>query len=138
MNARSVDVLLEIKEILQANPSITVVSTGKVEPLASETSDVAVYIQHPNVVPKSTRNSVNTDGYDYQGYYLLSVNVDCSADEYRVYDIADSIQRSLLSDSGIWGSLVDRDIITVEYDNSEFYPKRSMVIALEVTFRLSV
>jgi hypothetical protein len=136
MNARSAEVLIEIKAILQANPMVTTVTIGKAEALAAETSDVAVYIQHPNLVSTSSRNTIGADGYDYKGYYLLTVNVDCTADDYKIYDLADSLQRSLLTDSAIWSKLVDRDIITVEYDNYEFSPKRSMVIALEVTFRM--
>lgn len=137
MNSRSAEILLELKEILVANQLVDYVSTQAVEPLASETNPVAVYIQHTNVVPKVSRNSTSIEGYDYHGYYMLVVNVDCSEDEYKVYDVADSIQRSILSDSQIWGKLVDRDVLTIEYDNSEFYPKRSIAIALEVLFRLS-
>lgn len=137
MNTRSVEVLLEILEILKAEPTINAVSTGKVEPLASETNQVAAYIQHPNVVPMLERNSPEADGYDYHGFYTIVCNVDCLDDEYKVYDVSDSIQRALLNDSGIWSKLVDRNIIAVEYDNSEFSPKRSVVIALEVIFRLA-
>jgi len=137
MNKRSAEVIIEIVEILKANSDINMVSTGKVEPLVSETVKVATYVQHPNVIPKLERNSPEADGYDYHGFYTIICNVDCLDNEYLVYDISDSIQRSLLNDSAIWDKLIDRNIIAVEYDNAEFSPKRSVVIAIEVVFRLT-
>ena len=137
MNTRSAEVLLELEAILQANASINFVDiSGPVEPLASETNSVASYISCTNVVPKLYTSGPELDSYDMHGFFVITTNVDCSLDKLKVYDIADSIQRSILNDSTIWSHLVDRDIIAVEYDNAQFYPKRSVVIALEVTYRL--
>lgn len=137
MNIRSAEVLLEIEAILKANPLINFVDiSGPVTPLASEANSVAAYASCTNVVPKLHSAGTQLDSYTQHGFFVIVLNVDCTLDKLKVYDIADSVQRSILNDSTIWTHLVDRDIIAVEYDNAQFFPKRSVVVALEVTYRL--
>ena len=137
MNNRTAELLVELEEIVKANSDLVyVASAEKVQPLASETNKTAAYINLTNNVPRLIKNSTKLDGYDNHAFFIIVVNVDCTEDKLLVYDVVDSIQRSLLNDSGIWTKLIDRDIINIEYDNAEFYPKRSAVIAIEVTHRL--
>lgn len=138
MNQRTAELLIEVEDILKANSDLTyVTSAEKTQPLANETNPSAVYISLTNNVPTLVKNSTRIDGYDHHAFFILVVNVDCTEDKFHVYDVVDSVQRSLLNDSGIWTKLVDRNILNTEYDNAEFYPKRSAVIAIEATYRLT-
>ncbi len=131
-------VLREIEAILKANVNITYATMAeKSISLAQETKSVAVYGHQTNSVPDIKRQGALVDSYDFHGFYILVVNVDCVGDKYKVYDIIDDIQKSLLKDTEIWGSLVDRNIVSCEYDNAEFYPKRSAIIGLEVIYRMT-
>lgn len=139
MNGNTRDLLIELEAILEANSLITHVgSSVNIEPLASESNDVAAYITLTNSVPRIAKGgSTGIDAYDIHTFFMLTINVDCTPDKFRIYDVVDSIQRGILNDSGIWTKLVDRDIINIEFDNAEFYPKRSAMIAIEVTQRMT-
>lgn len=138
MNIHTSEVLIELEEIVKANPLFTkVVSSEPVVALPQETDSIAAYILMVNSQPRNKGTSYGMDNYDFHGFYTITLNVDCSSDKLLIYNIIDELQRSILNDSGIWNKLVDRDIITIEYDNAEFYPKRTAVVALEVTYRLT-
>jgi hypothetical protein len=138
MNIRSAVVLLELEEILKANNLIDKVESAKpIIAIAQETAKVATYISFISSSPRSKGTSPEMDNYDFHGFFTITVNADCVNDKLFIYDVVDSIQRSILNDSGIWNHLVDRDILTVEYDNAEFYPKRSAIVAIEVMYRLT-
>ena len=49
----------------------------------------------------------------------------------------DSISRSILIDEAIWTKLVDRDIISIEYDDLEFAPKREATLIMQARYRLT-
>jgi len=138
MNIRTAELLLELEAILKANTLLNIVVVAdKALALAEETNKVAVYANLTNTVPKVTRSSVGMDGYDFHSFFLLTINVDCTNDAMLIYDVVDSISRSLLSDSALWDKLVDRDILSIEYDNAEFSPKRSAILALDAMYRMT-
>jgi hypothetical protein len=136
MNNRSAEVLIELEAILQANTDLEAIGIGKVIPIAQETNRSAGYITFTNSVPRLVKNSTEMDGYDFHGFFVITINADCTDDKYLIYDLVDSVQRSILSDQTVWAKLIDRDIISTEYDNAEFSPKRSAILALEVVYRL--
>jgi hypothetical protein len=138
MNFSSSEVLVELEAILSAsNLFDTVTSSMPIVPISQELNATAAYITFTNTVPELNKNLTSIDGYDLHGFYLITCNVDCIDNKYRVYDVLDSVQRSILNDDAIWNKLVDRNLISVEYDNAEFYPKRSATLILEVLYRLS-
>jgi len=137
MITRSAEILIELEAILKANPILSFVGVGKVIPIAQETNNSAAYILLNNSIPRSKGTSPEIDNYDFSGFILISVNVDCTNNKYLIHDVVDSIQRSILNDQTVWLKIVDRDILSVEYDNAEFSPKRSAIVALEVTYRLN-
>ncbi len=139
MNENTRDLLLELEAILEANSLITFVGSSiTIGPLASEPNDVAAYITLTNSVPRVSKGgSTGIDAYDIHTFFMITINVDCSTDKFRLYDVVDSIQRSLLNDSGIWTKLIDRDVINIEFDNAEFYPKRSAMMAIEAVHRMT-
>lgn len=131
-------VLKEIEAILESCQDITKVHCAEpTKAIAAETDDVAAYIHQVSKAAELVRPGAFIESYDFHGFYTIILNVDCSLDKYKVYDIVDEVSRSLLKDTEIWGSLVNRDIVSCEYDNAEFYPKRSAIIGLEVTYRIA-
>lgn len=137
MNDNTKELLIELEEILKANSLITFISVSeKIEPLASEQNDVAVYTTLTNSIPKLNTSGPGLDDYNIHSFFMLTLNVDCTKDKYKIYDVVDSIHRSILNDTGIWLKVIDRDIINTEFDNAEFFPKRSAMIALEVVHRM--
>ena len=130
-------ILQEVEAILKANPAVDYVSTGALEPLASEENKAAIYISGDQIVLEDTRLTPNASGYDRHFLISLYGNYDASEDTLGVYDFSDSIERCLLDDTSIWGNLVDRDIAAINFDNQEHYPMRSFTMLLDVTFRLT-
>ncbi|MCI4436969.1 MAG: hypothetical protein JHC33_09205 [Ignisphaera sp.] len=132
------EVIFELEEILKANTKINIVTSCiPGTPLVQDTSQVSAHISLTNAIPKIVRNSPELDAYDFNGFFLVTMNVNCEDNRFRIYDVIDDVQRSILNDHAIWGKLVDRDIISIEFDNAEFFPKRSAIIAVEVKYRLT-
>ena len=112
-------ILEELKAILEANKDTDFVSTGALEPLASEGNSAAVYISIESIALSPERLQSGTDGYDRNMFVSLYCNYDGSDDPLGVYDFADSVERSVLADSGIWTSIVDRELVALEFDNQQ-------------------
>lgn len=127
----------ELKAVFAANADVSFVSTGAVEPLASESHDVAVYISPEEIATEPVFNTTKSNGYNRHMLVTLFCNVDCTDDNLRVFDIADSLERSLLTDTAIWGSLIDRDIISIVFDNQQSVNKRTVSVLLDVMYRLN-
>jgi len=137
MNIKSSEVLNEVESILKANPYIDqVVTLEQAVSLVKETNKTAVYINIANIVPKITRQVPDISGYDFHGFFSIVLNVNCKGDKTLIYDIMDSVYRSFLDDQMVWLKVVDRDILSTEFDNSEFFPMRSAIMILEITYRL--
>lgn len=137
MNDNTKELLIELEAILNSNSLITYVRTSQgIEPLASEQNTSAIYITLTNSIPKLNTSGPGLDDYNIHSFFMLTLNVDCTQDKYKIYDVVDSIHRSILNDAGIWLKVIDRDIINTEFDNAEFFPKRSAMIAIEVIHRM--
>jgi len=138
MNYNTSEILLELEAILKANKEFNkiVVAESQLQ-TNQETEQVAIYLDITHAIPKVVRAEESTLAYDYSGMFLLTLNVDCSNDKFLLHNTVDSVQRSILNDNQIWGSLVDRDIVTIEFDNATSYPKRTAAIVLEVKYRLA-
>ena len=131
MNYGSSEVLVELEAVLKANARITLVRAGiPIVPLVQDTEAASAHISFTNTVPEMIRPLLGIDGYDFHGFFLITCNVDCTTSKYLIYEVVDSMQRSILEDSALWNTLVDRNLISVEYDNAEFYPKRSATVIL--------
>jgi len=126
----------EIKLILEANKDITKVSTDAVTPVAAETSEAAVYISLEEIVMTPRHLNTNSSGYDRHMMINLYCNYDSSNDPLDVYTFIDSVERSILEDSTIWVSLIDRDLIAVDFDNQAHAPKRSITMLFDIMYRM--
>ena len=132
------ELLVEIREILKANHLLDYVGISEsVRPIAEEQSSAAAYAILVKSIPRLEKASDGIDGYEWSGLFTVTVNVDCTSDTFLIYDVVDSINRSILNDSAIWSKLVDRDLVAIEYDNCEFSPKRTATIVVEARYRLT-
>lgn len=136
-NINTSEVLNELTEVLKANTAMEYVDHSvPVTPIAQETFKTAAYVNLIKVVPRIEKASIGMDGYIFHGLFSVTLNVDCTDDKNLVYDLVDSLQRSVLNDAVIWSKLVDRDLLAVEYDNCEFNPKRVATMVIEVKYTL--
>lgn len=127
----------EVEAVLKANTDLEVVSTGKVVSLAAETAETAVYISADSIAIELNKPSTTMNAYDRHLFVSLYCNINVEDDDLLVYDIADSVERSLLKDNALWTSIVDRDIVAVNFDNQEHYPKRAVTLLLDIRYRIT-
>lgn len=137
MTSNSSDILRELEAILKGNSWNPMVSLGKVTPLASETEAVAIYISAESIALEVRGTVLGVEGYNRHFFITLYCNIKTDSDYLKVYDFTDSVERSILDDNAIWGKLVDRDIVAINYDNQEHLPMRSVTILLDINFRLA-
>ena len=130
-------VVEEIEAVLKANSLIDYVTTGALIPLAQETEEVAVYVSVMNVGLEPVRMSTNASGYDRHMLINIFCNVKCEDDPLKLLDITDSVEKSILTDNAIWTSLVDRDIISINYDDQEHSPIRGATMLFDFSFRIT-
>jgi hypothetical protein len=127
----------EVRSILEANPDIQEVSVGPVTPIAQEKNSSAVYIGVEEVGAEPARLSKGSSGYDRHLLINLYCNYDGSEDTLGVYDFIDSVERCILTDNEIWSSIVDRDLVAIDYDQQEHTPRRAVRMLFDFTFRLA-
>jgi len=128
--------VVELKAILEANTDIDFVSTEALVPLASETNGVAIYIAVESIAIAPRVANVGVDAYDRHMLISVYLNVDTSDTSKSVFDITDSVERSILEDGNIWTSLLDRDVEAINFDNQEHLPMRSITMLLDIRYRL--
>lgn len=129
-------VVEEIEAVLNANSLINHVSTGALIPLAQETEEVAVYISVMNIGLEPVRMSTNASGYDRHMLINIFCNVKCEDDPLKLLDVTDIVEKSILTDNAIWTSIVDRDLISINYDDQEHFPIRGATMLFDFSFRL--
>ena len=134
LNTRKI--IEELRDILTANTDIDYVSTGALEPLASETNRAAVYISAENIAVEGTRLSTAASGYDRHILIDLYCNYDGSEDHLGVFDFIDSVERCILEDDTIWSSIVNRDLVAIDFDNQEHAPKRAITMLFDIHYRV--
>ena len=126
----------ELEAILKANSAIDKVSTGALVALAQEVEEVAVYISVMNIALEPTRMTTGTSGYDRHMLINVFCNVNCEDDPIRILDVTDNIEASILKDSKLWTSIVDRDLVAITYDDQEHSPKRGATMLFDFSFRV--
>jgi hypothetical protein len=130
-------ILEELKAVLEANSEIQKVSLGALLPLAQENSSAAVYISPETITLEPDKMHKGSAGYSRHLLINLYCNLDCGTDPLALLDFAESIESSILKDSQIWSTLVDRDIASVIFDEQELFPKRTCTILLDISYSLS-
>lgn len=127
--------LHDIKEILTTIDEVKKVSHGKPIPVNEEDSFTAIYIS-----PTADSFELMSQGYDASSYdnfiYIrLLVNMNCTNNELAWVSTRRKIIDSILNDSAIWSSIMDRDIVSVAHDDYANAPLKSMELLFEFRLR---
>ena len=126
----------EVEAILKASKDLEKVTSAAVVPIAQETAGTAVYVSAVTVTATQESYGVQSDSYHREMILNLICNVDCEDDNNYIYDVTDSIERSVLKDNGFWDSIINRDVLAIEYDAQEHAPKRVANVLVKVVFKL--
>lgn len=129
-------IIEELEAVLNANADLDKVSSGALVALAQETLNVAVYIDINSIAMEPVKASTGVSGYDRHLFISLHCNVNIESDAMLIYDIADSIERCVLTDNAIWSKLIDRDFEAITFDNQEHSPKRQFSMLLDIRYKL--
>ena len=127
--------LTEIKSVLEATTGVNFVSHQKIPSLEQEDTFTSVYIQPTvdNFTPYIQGKALHS--YDNNVYIRLLIHTNNTADELGYTVVREDIITAILDDKRIWSILVDRDIVSVVYDDANLYPLRSMEILFEFRIR---
>ena len=131
------EVLEELKKVLESNTDLLFVDYSPTVALAQELNKTAAYISLEHEVQSIARQRTDISGTNRTLFIPLTINVDSGVDKLFIYDIMNSVETSILDDSLIWDKITDRDIVTIEYDNAEAFPKRTAVMLLEIKYRIT-
>ena len=131
------EILQELIAALQSNTDLDSVALVPVVKLEQELNQAALYVSLEGEILSIERQRIDVSGYTRTLMLPLTVNVDSDADPYKIYDVVNSVEATILNDGPIWDKIIDRNIVTIEYDNAEFYPKRTAVILLEIKYKMA-
>lgn len=126
--------LIYLKEVLETVPGVNYVSNGKPVPLLIDNNVASIYIVPTNEAFINTKNKVSLCGYDNYVYIKLIVNMECQTDLEWV-SFRNIIISSVLADTDIWKSIVDREVVSLVHDDYANYPKKTFEIGFEFRLR---
>lgn len=127
--------LKDLEAILNSIGGINKVSHGKVAPIDQEDTFTAVYISPDMDSFEGFVAGTNINSYTNTFYIRLTVNMDCTGDELLWVSIRRKIIDSILSDTAIWSNILDRDVVSIAYDDYGSYPRKSMAMLFEFKLR---
>ena len=129
-------VLTELQEILKANKLKPVSTINDLQSAAEATKDVYTDVALETVLYRLENNSSGREGYIRT--FLINVHIlaDCKNDMLRIFDVVDALEDDILKDSGLWTTVINRDIATINFDHGETAPYRAATILVEATIRL--
>ena len=128
-------VLTDVKEILLATPGINKVELGRHLNVEQEKTFTAVYILPDTDVFELKRLGTGISAYDNKFYVRLLVNINSTEDEFLWIQTREDIINAILYDTEIWNGVIDRDIVSIVYDDYASMPKSSMEILFEFIVR---
>lgn len=128
-------VLTELEAILNTVTTVNKVSHGKPKPISTENEFTSVYI-----MPEASTYELRVPGQklkDYDDFFFvrLIVNTNNTDDDLAWVEIKDDIIRAVLNDTAILTGIIDRNVVTVGFDDYESYPKRELEIVFEFRLR---
>lgn len=130
-----IEILEDVRKIVQTIPLVNKVSHGKPLPIQLEDSFNSIYISLDSITYKPAKMGLCVDSYDRYLYIKLVVNTLNDKDELGWAVLHDDIIRTVLSDELILPRLIDRDVIASSFDEYGDYPKKSMEIMFEFRIR---
>ena len=128
-------VLTDLQAILETASLVGKTVIGPPQPLASEDTFSAVYIMPTSEVLKTAVNSSSIAGYDDYFLVRLVLNVNNTESTLHFTEVRDQVIRAVLQDTQIWDQIIDRDVVSVVYDEFGLMPLSSLEIVFEFRFR---
>lgn len=129
------EIMTDVKAIMETVKGIQKVQFGAHQALDQETTWSSVYIIPGADTFKPRVIGTGVSSYDNGLFVRCIANVDCSDNPTEWCDVRDNIIQSMLKDSDIWNTAVDRDIVSVVYDDMVKFPLMTMEILFEFTLR---
>ncbi len=133
----TVEVVKEVVTILEESPIFDKVSVEKVTPLSEEDVNAAVYVGVKAISYENARASSGSCGYNRSLFITLDINLHCDESPLELLEIVDKTERTVLGDSKLWEVIINRDMVGVEFDELQFYPRRTATMLLEITYKIS-
>jgi len=128
-------ILRDIKAILETIGEVNKVEFTKAIPVNQEDTFTSVYIVPTADTFELFKNGKGIDAYDNRLYIRLVVNTDNTEEDLLWVSTRRKIIDAILKDSAIWSSLVDRDIVSISYDDGVEHPRRTMEMIFEFRVR---
>ena len=128
-------VLKDMKEILQAVPQIEFVHIGKPRSLPEEDTFPAAYILPASEVFQVDRQGLSLAGYDTSYLVRVILNISNELDDLYFGEVIDAAIRGVLDDTLVWNQIINRDIVSVTYDEFGQEPKSSAELLFEFRYR---
>ena len=128
-------VLKDIKAILETIDEVNLVSHGKPVSIDLEDTFTSIYISPELDRFDSYKLGTGTSSYNNTFFIQLNINVDCSADDLLWVVTRRKVIDAMLDDTAIWSNIVDRDVVSIAYDDYVNYPRRALAILFEFKIR---
>lgn len=128
-------VLTELRDIISASSLSPITTINELQPIASVTGDVVVDISLETIILDLDR--LNPGRVGYSRTFLINVHIaaNCTEDKLRIFDVTDGIEDSILNDNALWATVINRDIVSINYDQGQT-PYRGSTILVEAIIRL--
>lgn len=129
-------IVKEVLDVVTSCPSLSYTALSAPVPTDQETNLTAAYINLDTVLPVLDKYRPDQTGYRRSLLFSITINSDCTDNLYALYDTVDAVEKTILDDNVLWGVIIDRNIASIDYDNSKYINKRTAMLLLEVTFRI--
>ena len=129
-------VVEEIKAILESSGIFRRVSTGKITPLTEENTFPSCFVKVDGTSATLNGNIGTNVGCEYDMYMdvRLVINLELQ-DDLDFLDVESDVVSAMLSDSGIWSVIIDREFIGSGWDSDANYPKKEGELGFSVRYR---
>ncbi len=131
------EVVTEVVDVLEQSTIFSKVAVTKVMPLSEEDTSSAAYVGVKAISYEQDRQTSEACGYIRSLFLTIDINLHCDESPLELLDIVDKTERAILSDSKIWDVVINRDMVGVEFDELQFYPRRTATMLLEITYRIT-
>ena len=130
------EIYQDLKAILQNVPGVNKVEFGRPDPIVSENTFTAAYILPDTDSFDLVRmGSTQIDAYNTKIYARIFLNINSETDDLYWIQIRHDVINHVLYDDEIWSNLIDRDIVSVVYDDGGTQPLWALEILFEFTLK---
>jgi hypothetical protein len=130
-------VLKDLEEILNTIPEVDKVSQGFPTAITEEDEFTAIYISPSADSFELVKPGTTASSYNNILYIKLLVNIDCKDDDLYWVSIRRKIIDAVLGDNDIWSNIIDRNIVSIAYDDYGNHPLRELDMLFEFIIRES-